>query len=125
MILPFTPGAVWQQHTEASQQFADDISAALHDVGLSRKQTAAEMGITEPQLSRQLQGQEHLSAWRLMLLPVSFHVALAKRRAQRVGLTVVEDGPMRQLIDAANYAARALHTRRMVKAALPAARKVS
>lgn len=117
--------AVWQQHTEASQQFAEDISAALHAVGLSRKQAAAEMGVTEPQLSRQLQGTEHISGWRLTLLPLAFHVALAKRRARRVGLIVIEDGHMQQLIDAADYAARALHTRRMVKAALPPARKVS
>lgn len=124
-MLLYLTGAVWQQHTEASQQFAEDISAALHVVGLSRKQAAAEMGVTEPQLSRQLQGTEHISGWRLTLLPLAFHVALAKRRARRVGLIVIEDAAIQRLVDAADLAARSLYKRRMVKADLPVVRKVS
>jgi hypothetical protein len=119
-------GAGWTEHNDASREFAADIDGAFRDTGLSRKQAAAEMGIGEAQLSRQMQGLEQISGWRLMLLPVTFHAALAKRRAVRVGLVVVEGGSeIAELVKAARVGARALRVRHMAKASMRAARKAS
>lgn len=48
------------------------VARALGRAGLSQKQAAAEMGISEAQLSRQLAGTENLSFWKMHTLPPSF-----------------------------------------------------
>lgn len=60
------------------------IVLALNQIGMSQKEAAIVMGIAEPQLTRQLRGDEHLSWQRLFKLDDAFWralwVLLAKRR---------------------------------------------
>lgn len=80
----------WMGHTDASRADAQDMSAALLDVGLSQKAASITMGLSsEQQLSRQLAGTEPLNAYRLTCLPPAFHVALLRRRAARLGAVVL------------------------------------
>jgi hypothetical protein len=100
-------GIGWTAHTPDSKGFADDVRLALVDCGLSDKAAAIAMGISEPQLSRQFAGLEMLSAWRMASLPPAFHVALAKRRLARFGTySVLEDGPLQELVKAVHTLAR-------------------
>lgn len=48
------------------------VVRALGRAGLSQKHAAAEMGLNEAQLSRQLAGVENLSLWKLHELPPEF-----------------------------------------------------
>lgn len=52
------------------------ISLALSRAGLSQKEAALTMGISESLLARQLKGDEHLSWQRLSLLPDAFWLEL-------------------------------------------------
>lgn len=63
-----------------------DVARALDDAGISQDAAATFMGITAPQLNRQLKGSwsEHLSVRRLGLLPREFQQAFNKRRCRRV-----------------------------------------
>jgi hypothetical protein len=100
-------GMGWTTHTLESKGAADDFRLALVDCGLSDKAAALSMGISEPQLSRQLAGLEMLSAWRMASLPPAFHVAYAKRRLARFGdYSVLEDGTLRELVKAVHALAR-------------------
>ena len=75
----------WTGHTDASRDLAIDIGAAMVSAGMKREEAAALMGITAPELSRQLAGVEPLNLWRLWSLPVAFKVWLFIRQAKRVG----------------------------------------
>lgn len=48
------------------------VPRAFGRAGWTQKRAALEMGIPEPQLSRQLGGVEHLSFWRMHALPREF-----------------------------------------------------
>lgn len=69
-------------------EMLQDVMDALDDAQIKHSAAAAFMEISEAQLSRQLAGQEHLSARRLGLLPPEFHMALIVRRARRFDLHV-------------------------------------
>lgn len=48
------------------------VGKSLGRAGLSQKAAAADLGITESALSKQLAGTEHLSFWRMCSLPREF-----------------------------------------------------
>lgn len=48
------------------------VGKSLGRAGLSQKQAASDLGITESALSKQLAGTEHLSFWRMHALPPEF-----------------------------------------------------
>ena len=77
---------------EPDVAWRDDVIAGLNAANLSRKETAAIIGVSEPQLSAMLALREHWSDWRARKLPVAFHLTVAKRRLARLcGARVVED----------------------------------
>jgi hypothetical protein len=100
-------GIGWLAHSADSKGMADDLRLALADCGMRDKEAAIVMGITEPQLSRQLAGLEMLSAWRMANLPPVWQVAFAKRRLARFGtFHVLEDGALAELVQAVRTLAR-------------------
>jgi hypothetical protein len=106
-------GMGWLAHTSESRQLVEDFERALADSGLSLKEAAYWMQISEPQLSRQRAGLEMLSASRIASLPAAFQVAFAKRRLARFGgYTVMESGVVADLV----AAVRALTERREQRA---------
>lgn len=80
------------------QALLHDVIAALADAGLKHDSAAAFMGISGPQLSRQLSGREHLSAKRMSLLPSEFWGCFLVRRCRRFGLYTVPMARRRELI---------------------------
>src|SRR5262245_16863610 len=74
---------MWQGHTKESRANAVHVERALRECGISKYEAAEMMGISEPQLSRQLSGVEHLSAHRLQSLPKAFHLLYDEIRAGR------------------------------------------
>jgi hypothetical protein len=89
----------WLGHTPASQGYAEDFCGALRDTGMSRKEAAIAMGLTEAQLANQINGREMLSAYRVASLGPAFTAALAKRQLDRAGgYTVVEEGTLSLLL---------------------------
>jgi hypothetical protein len=93
-------GIGWLAHSADSKGMADDLRLALADCGMRDKEAAIVMGITEPQLSRQLAGLEMLSAWRMANLP-------PVRRLARFGtFHVLEDGALAELVQAVRTLAR-------------------
>jgi hypothetical protein len=63
---------------ESLRTWRDMVRRALGKAGISAKVAAGEMGITEQQLSDQLNGREkyHLSFWRMHGLPREFWIEL-------------------------------------------------
>jgi hypothetical protein len=87
--------AAWLGHTPASTAYAEDFCGALRDIGMSRKEAAGTMELTEAQLANQINGREMLSAYRVASLGPAFTAALAKRQLARTGsYTVVEEGTL-------------------------------
>lgn len=82
-------GSAWNSHTDASREMAQDIARAFELAGYSRKTAALEMGLTEPQLSRQLAGTDQMSLWRLAALSPAFMVAWIGLRASRLGAALL------------------------------------
>ena len=66
------------------------IAKALERADLTVKAAAAEMGISESLLARQLRSVEHLSWQRLSLLPDRFFVELLPLIAETRGIAVVK-----------------------------------
>jgi len=93
--------AAWVSHTDRSRELAQDVSRALEMAGLSRKAAAEDMGLTEPQLSRQLSGAEPLNLWRLCALGAAFDLALLRRRAARIGAALFASEEVEMLKGAA------------------------
>lgn len=81
-LLPF-PAAAWHGHTERSRHDAITIRRAAARIGWSEKELAAFLGITQPQLSRQLAGLDPLNHWRIAELPDHFHEAYDAIKAER------------------------------------------
>jgi hypothetical protein len=77
--------AAWVGHTDQSREMAQDIVRAFELAGLKHETAAGLMGVTPPMLARQLAGIEPLNAYRLCFLPVEFHGALLRLRAERIG----------------------------------------
>lgn len=67
-----------QPPTDSLRRWRELVTRALSKAELTRKSAASEMGISEQQLSDQLNGREnyHLSFWRMFHLPRSFWVEL-------------------------------------------------
>jgi hypothetical protein len=63
----------WMGHTDRSRLFAQWVRDSIRACGLKDEYAAHLMGLTGPQLSRQLSGQEPLNLWRLAELPDAFH----------------------------------------------------
>jgi len=67
-------------------EYLGRVRKAMQLSGVSPKCAALTMGLDKAQLSRQLDGQEHLSAKRLALLPPLFHQWLAVLMSEDYGL---------------------------------------
>lgn len=105
--------AAWTGHTEISREMASDIKDAIDDCGWKDSYVAGLMGLTVPQLSRQLAGSEPLNAWRLAFLPVTFEYHYMKRRLARIGAEILT-ADQRELM----LCAAILGAKRMAKAGL-------
>lgn len=106
--------AAWIGHTDQSREMAQDVhDAIVHDCALKLETAAGTMGLTLPQLSRQLAGREPLNHWRLAALGIQFEIKLAARRLRRVGADVLTPEQIALLRGAAR-----LGPRRMLKAGL-------
>jgi hypothetical protein len=119
LAIAFAGMAAWLGHTPESQAYADDVRAALKDVGMSHKEAAIVMGIGEGDLSNQLAGRrgEQLSTWRMAQLGPAFDVALAKRRLARNGeVAVIESQSICDLVNAVQAMTAAYRRPRMVGA---------
>lgn len=81
--------AAWAGHTDASRSMAQDIDRALDMAGIKHTDAAERMGLTLPQLSRQLSGVEPLNLYRLCQLPTEFKLAWLRCHAGRIGASVV------------------------------------
>lgn len=64
------------------------VSKSLGRAGLSQKAAAADLGITESALSKQLSGMEHLSFWRMAGLPPAFWRELILLLVEFHGITI-------------------------------------
>ena len=101
------PCAAWAGHTTASKALAEDIDRARRMCGMSQKELAIELGVTEQKLSRQLAGTEPLNAWRLYgLTNPEFRVELLSQQINRVadaGVTVVTNAHLGTLISRLDF----------------------
>lgn len=110
--MPFC--AAWAGHTDVSREMAQDVhDAIVLDCALKLEAAASTMGLTLPQLSRQLAGREPLNHWRLASLGLRFEIALAGRRLKRTGHEVLTPEQIALLRGAAR-----LGPRRMLKLGL-------
>lgn len=98
----------WVGHTDESRKTADNIGRAFDAIGMKHQEAADLMGLTLPQLSRQLAGREPLNAFRLDALPAAFHLAFLRVQSKRHGGAFIEP----ELMDYLRAAAR-LGVRRM------------
>lgn len=64
------------------------VCKSLGRAGLSQKAAAADLGVTESALSKQLAGAEHLSFWRMASLPPEFWRELILQVAEFHDLTI-------------------------------------
>jgi hypothetical protein len=64
------------------------VSKSLGRAGISQKVAAADLGVTEAALSKQLAGVEHLSFWRMHSLPPEFWHELVLLIIDFHGLTI-------------------------------------
>lgn len=83
--LVFVLGALCIQRPEFKASIGKYVREALTRSGLSVKAAALTMGMDHAQLSRQLDGDGHLSITRLMALPPSFWRWFAVELAVHVG----------------------------------------
>ena len=108
-------------HDAESAEFAGDVARALEIAGVSQKDAAITMGISEKFLSNALAGRDHLSLWRLAKLPQSFQSALWTIRLRRVGHDVLAPGELQSLVDGVR-ALLGVHRRRVLRVAEEKAR---
>lgn len=83
--------AAWVANALA-KEIADAATAAMHDIGLSLKEAAAQMGKDIALASRELSGERRLdyASWATL---DGWEAAFARRRAaQNGGYTVIDDG---------------------------------
>lgn len=113
--------ALWSA-THEDESWRDDVIAAAERAGLSRKEMAAALNVTEAQLSDQLALRGHLSEWRMRRLPRAFHRALYRLRLERWGDRVIDDEALRRLIDSVQVLIGD-QRKRMAKADLPPEQK--
>lgn len=93
-------GAAAWAATPESRAAAQDVEAALRDIGLGKEAAAITMGMDPAHFSRQLNGVEQLSLSRLAQLGPEFDRAFARRRLERVGgYTVIADGVLTQMLE--------------------------
>lgn len=102
MLLLVPPGAAWLEHDDISREFAWDVIEALRQCGISQLAASQYMwgdDKHESELSRQLAGVKPLNIYRLLRLPLEFQAALLRLRAKRIGIAVVEDTVMAELVN--------------------------
>lgn len=96
-------GAAWVA-TKASRAVVDDFLGALGEIGMSLDMAARVMSMVVPQLSRQVNHVEQLSASRIADLGAeypNFERAYAKRRLTRAGgCVVIEDARIAAILTA-------------------------
>lgn len=120
--------AAWHGHTDASREYAQDIVAALADIGMSHKEASITMGLTDKQeLSKQLAGVKPLNLYRLGFLPVRFRLAFLRRQADRLGAALLAPEELALIRGAAVLGRRRLDRivpeRRTQKMTLPLGRE--
>jgi hypothetical protein len=87
--------------SKAAKDYRDDFLAACKHDGLSDEQIADLLGITRGLFANQKAITEHLSAYRIADLPASIRVRLHKLQGERLGLTVIENGPLGEFLTTA------------------------
>jgi hypothetical protein len=87
--------------SQAAQEFRDDFLAACKHDGLSDEQIAGLLGISRGQFADQKAITQHLSAYRVADLPASIRVRLHTLQGERLGLTVIENGPLGEFLTTA------------------------
>lgn len=114
-------GAAWIGHTPESREYAEDILATMREVGMAQKEMAYALGLSAEKFCRQLAGLEPLNAWRLQAYtsPV-FRAALVKRQAARLGIGLVNEAHVAQLIASVE---ELIGSKRMAKAEYPLGRQ--
>lgn len=96
----------WQQHDDASAEFAADVITALKRRDISNFAASIYMWRDdkhETELSHALAGRRPLNAYLLVRLPLDFWVELLEIRAKRVGREVVEYGLFQVMSDVRAY----------------------
>lgn len=86
--------------SEGARELCADIQAAATRAGLSRKDMAYHMDLSESQLSDQLALRHPLNAYRLADLPKAFWRQFVVVRAERVAVQVIEDSRLQELMRA-------------------------
>lgn len=84
------PMAAWCGHTDESRRAAQLIEFAFRSLGWTFADMADRMGLTVPQLSRQLSGADPLNYWRLGNLPAEFHRRHDAFKAEARGALLIE-----------------------------------
>jgi hypothetical protein len=111
-----TFAAAWMGHTPESRRYADRFALALAKCGIKHEVAAMVMGLANTpaaagaMLSRQLAGQEPLSAYRAQLLPEAFHEEMLRLEAEERGWRLLTRADIELLRGAA-----AVGVRRMLK----------
>jgi hypothetical protein len=91
----------FNEHDEETRAFASDVSRAIKRAHMTQFEASVWMwgdDKHEAQLSRQLAGKEHLSAYRLCKLPAAFQKEFYRLRAQRIACDVIEPGIIQELL---------------------------
>jgi hypothetical protein len=102
MLLAMTCGLLMAYvASRAAQDYRDDFLAACKHDGLSDEQIADLLGITRGLFANQKAITEHLSAYRIADLPQSIRVRLHKLQGERLGLMVIENGPLGEFLTTA------------------------
>lgn len=99
----------WQQHDDASAEFAADVITALRRADLTNLTASIYMwgdAKHETELSHALAGRRTLNAYRLTRLPFDFWVQFVGLRAQRLGREVVDHGVYQVMSDVRAYLGR-------------------
>jgi transcriptional regulator with XRE-family HTH domain len=100
--------AAWLGHTRRSLALAEAVREAIKACGWKEEYAARLMGLSAPQLSRQLAGQEPLNVFRLAELPDEFQRAYDKYRAGQRGAVVLEPSEIELVRGAAHLGRRVM-----------------
>jgi hypothetical protein len=87
--------------TRDMEEIRDDFLSACKMHHFSDEQIADLLGIGRGQFADQKALRQHLSVWRLKNLPLSIQRTFWTLHGKRLGLTVIEDSRIADLIDAA------------------------
>jgi hypothetical protein len=102
MLLAMTCGLLMAYvASRAAQDYRDDFLAACKHDGLSDEQIADLLGISRGQFADQKALTQHLSAYRVAGLPLPIRQRLAVLQGERLGLTVIENGPLGEFLTTA------------------------